>query len=78
MDKKVSVTLQLDVNLLRKIRALAEAEKKSVSSFLTTQLLELVRERKCYDRARDRAVARLQEGLDLRWTPRSRDELHER
>ena len=43
-------------------------------------LLEIrVRERKTYERARKRALARLREGLDLRWTPpRSRDELHER
>jgi hypothetical protein len=35
--------------------------------------------RKIYRRARKRALARLREGIDLRWTPpRSRDELHER
>ncbi len=43
------------------------------------KLEELVRERKGYDRARRRAVARLRVGLDLGWTaPRSRGELHER
>jgi len=42
-------------------------------------LEQIVRERKTYERARKRALARLREGLDLRWTPpRSRDELHER
>ena len=36
-------------------------------------------ERKTYRLARRRAVARLREGLDLKWTPpRSRDELHRR
>jgi len=35
--------------------------------------------RKTYRRARRRALARLQQGIDLRWTPpRSREELHER
>ena len=35
--------------------------------------------RKAYRRARKRALARLREGMDLRWTPpRSRDELHQR
>jgi hypothetical protein len=36
-------------------------------------------ERKTYRRARKRALARLREGMDLRWTPpRNRDELHQR
>jgi hypothetical protein len=35
--------------------------------------------RKAYRRARKRALARLREGTDLRWTPpRSREQLHER
>jgi hypothetical protein len=39
----------------------------------------MVRERKAFDRARRRALARLRHGLDLHWTPpKSRDELHER
>jgi len=40
---------------------------------------KLLRERKAFDKARRRALARLREGLDLRWMPPgSRDELHER
>jgi hypothetical protein len=32
-----------------------------------------------YDQARDRALARLREGIDLQWTPaRSHDDLHRR
>jgi hypothetical protein len=32
-----------------------------------------------YSQARDRALARLREGIDLQWTPtRSRDDLHRR
>jgi hypothetical protein len=35
--------------------------------------------RKAYRQARKRALARLQQGMDLRWTPpRFRGELHER
>jgi hypothetical protein len=46
---------------------------------LAARLEQIVRERKTYHRARTRALARLREGMDLRWTPpRSRDELHER
>jgi hypothetical protein len=38
-----------------------------------------LRELKSYRRARTRALARLRDGMDLRWTPaRSRDEIHER
>ena len=43
------------------------------------RLEAIVRERKAFDRARRRALARLRKGLDLQWTPpKSRDELHER
>jgi hypothetical protein len=36
-------------------------------------------ERKIYRRARKRALARLREGMDLRWTPpRAREDLHQR
>ena len=43
------------------------------------RLEAIVRERKAFDKARRRALARLREGLDLQWTPpKSRDELHER
>jgi hypothetical protein len=46
---------------------------------LAARLEQIVRERKTYERARKRALARLREGFDLQWTPpRSRDELHER
>jgi len=46
---------------------------------LAARLEQIVRERKTYNRARKRALARLQDGMDLRWTPpRSRDEIHER
>ncbi len=54
-------------------------EGTSVSALLAARLGQIVTERKTYRRARRRALARLREGLDLRWTPdRSRDELHER
>lgn len=75
---KTNITLKLDSNLLREIRVLAAEEGTSVSALLTDRLEQIVRERKAYDRARKRALARLREGLDLHWIPpRSRDELHE-
>jgi hypothetical protein len=76
---KANITLKLDSDLLREAKILAAEEDTSVSALLAARLEQIVRERKTYDRARKRALARLREGLDLRWTPpRSRDDLHER
>jgi hypothetical protein len=76
---KLNVTLKLDADLLREARVLAAEENTSISALLAARLEQIVRERKNYDRARKRALARLREGMDLRWTPpASRDELHER
>ena len=76
---KANITLKLDAALLREIRVLAAEEGTSISALLAARLEQIVRERKTYERARKRALARLREGLYLQWTPpRSRDELHER
>jgi hypothetical protein len=76
---KTNVTLKLDADLLREVRVIAAEEGRSVSALLTDRLEAMVRERKAFERARRRALARLCEGIDLRWTPsRTRDELHER
>ena len=76
---KTNITLKLDAALLREIRVLAAEEGTSISAMLAARLEEIVRQRKSYDQARKRALARLEKGLDIRWTPpRSRDELHER
>jgi hypothetical protein len=76
---KTNVTLKLDVDLLREARVIAAEEGRSLSALVTDRLQSLVRERKTFERARRRALARLRKGLDLRWTPaESRNELHER
>jgi hypothetical protein len=76
---KTNVTLKLDADLLREARVIAAEEGRSVSALLTDRLEGLIRDRKAFDRARRRALARLRKGLDLRWVPpKSRDELHER
>lgn len=76
---KANITLKLDADLLREARILAAEEDTSISALLAARLEQIVRERKTYNRARKRALARLREGLDLQWTPpHSRDELHER
>jgi uncharacterized protein DUF6364 len=76
---KTNVTLKLDADLLHEAEEIAAEEGRSISALVTDRLESLVRERKTFDRARRRALARLKKGLDLRWTPpKSRDELHER
>lgn len=76
---KSNITLKLDSALLREAKILAAEEGTSISALLAARLEQVVRERKTYDRARRRALARLREGMDLHWTPpRCRDELHER
>lgn len=76
---KTNVTLKLDADLIREARVMAAEEGRSISALLTDRLETMVRERKAFDKARRRALARLREGLDLQWTPPgSRDELHER
>ncbi len=76
---KANVTLKLDSGLLREARILAAEQGRSISALLTERVEAMVRERKAFDKARRRALARLRAGLDLGWTPpQSRDELHER
>lgn len=76
---KTKITLTLDVELLQAARAVAAEEGLPLSALLTDQLAAIVRERRGFAEARERALARLREGIDLGWTPaRSRHEVHER
>lgn len=76
---KTNITLKLDADLLRQARILAAEEGRSVSAMLAEKLQDIMRQRRGYERARKRALARLRKGFDLQWKPpRSRDELHER
>jgi len=79
LTMKTNITLKLDADLVREVRIMAASEGTSISALLAARLEKMVRERKAYDGARRRALARLKQGFDLGWTPaRSRDELHER
>lgn len=76
---KTNVTLSVDSDLLQDAKVLAARRGTSVSRMMTEQLEELVRKDREYDRARRRALARLESGFDLGWTPpASRAEIHER
>ncbi len=76
---KTNVTLKIEADLLKQARILAAEEGTSISALLASRLEQEVRERKGYQQARRRALARLRTSFDLQWAPpRSRDELHER
>lgn len=76
---KANITLRIEADLLREARVLAAEEGSSISALVAGHLEQAVRERRGYNQARRRAMARLRRGFNLRWTPpRSRDELHER
>jgi hypothetical protein len=76
---RTQITLRLDAKLLRAAKTVAAEEGRPLSALLTDQLAAIVRERRGFAQARDRALARLREGIDLGWTPaRSRHDVHER
>ncbi len=76
---KTNLTLKLDADLIREAKVLAAKQGTSVSRLLADQLETLVRRDKVYERAKRRALTRLERGFNLGWTPpASRDELHER
>jgi hypothetical protein len=73
-----NVTLKIDARLLRKIKVLAAREGMSVSALTTAPLEEWLRKKLEYEQAKQRAVARMEKGLDLGFQPLSREELHKR
>ena len=78
MTTKSNVTLSIEVDLLREVEVLAAQRGTSLNRLLADELEKLVRQAKAYDAARRRALARLEEGYDLDWTPPgARDELPE-
>lgn len=77
--KHTNVTLRIDTDLLQDAKVLAARQGTSVSRLMADQLEEIVRRDRAYAQAQQRALARLDKGYDLGWTPpASRDELHER
>ena len=71
--------LQEGVEHIQEAKVLAAQKGTSVSQMLADHLKELVRGEKVYDAAKTRAIARLQTGMDLGWSPADdRQELHER
>jgi Family of unknown function (DUF6364) len=76
---KSNLTVKLDTVLLKEARILAAERDTSISALLADYLEQAVKQRKAYDHARKRALARLRKGMDLNWSPpKSRAELYER
>ena len=76
---KTNITLKLDADLIREAKIMAAEEGTSISALLGERLATLVREQKAYDCAQRRALARMQKGYDLGWSPPpTREHLHER
>ena len=76
---KTNVTLRIDAELAREAKVLAARMGTSLSRLMAQQLEELTRRDREYEAAKRRALARLESGFDLGWTPpASREELYER
>ncbi|RJP24780.1 MAG: CopG family transcriptional regulator [Deltaproteobacteria bacterium] len=79
--QKRNVTLSMPTGLIRRAKALASAQDKSLSELLRESLEEKVSEASGYRQARDRQLRILATGFDLglrgevTW---SRDSVHER
>ena len=78
---KQNVTLALPAETVRRLKVLAAQRGSSISRMITEQLEAILNRDDEYERARQRALARLEQGWDLGTNGRidwTRDELHER
>jgi predicted transcriptional regulator len=76
---KVNVTIKIDKDLLRKIRIIAAEKDTSISALVAEVFEQTSTQSGRYEEAMKRAIARLNEGIELNWEkPLSRDEMHER
>ena len=74
---KAKVRLRIDADLLRQARELAAGQGRSVDALVSDLLADFVRDRRAFQNARNRALARLRQGIDLHWSrPSSRDSLY--
>ena len=74
-----NITIRVDANLARDARVFAARRGTSLSRLVAAQLEALVRGDQAYRAARQRALARLQRGYDMRGErPLGRDEVHDR
>jgi hypothetical protein len=79
IDEKQNITLRLSKQTIQKARVIAAKRSTSISGLLTSQIEQLAETEEDYDRAMNRAFARMKKGFDLGEIPKlDRDALHER
>jgi predicted transcriptional regulator len=79
LEEKQNITLRLSKETIQKARVLAAKRSTSISGLLTSQIEELAKSEDDYDRAMERAMARMEKGFHLGEIPKlDRDALHER
>jgi hypothetical protein len=79
LDDKQNITLRLSRQTIHKARILAARRSTSISGLLTSQIEQLAGAEDDYERAMDRAFARMKKGFHLGEIPKlDRDALHER
>ena len=78
-EEKQNITLRLSKQTLQKARVIAAKRSTSISGLLTSQIEKLAEKEDDYERAMDRAFARMKKGFNLGEIPKlDRDALHER
>jgi HSP90 family molecular chaperone len=79
LDEKRNITLRLSRQTIQKARVLAAKRSTSISGLLTSQIEQLAETEDDYERAMDRAMARMEKGYPMGEIPKlDRDALHER
>jgi hypothetical protein len=79
LEDKQNITLRLSKQTIQKARVLAAKRSTSISGLLTSQIEELAKSEDDYDRAMDRAFARMKKGFHMGGVHKlDRDALHER
>jgi len=73
-----NLTLKIDEAIFRKCQFEAVKEDKSLSKWVTELLVNHFRKNRQYNRAKKRALYRLENGLDLKGSPLKREELYNR
>lgn len=76
---KTSITVELEDQLARDLKALAAGRGIPLSQLVAEQLEVLVWQDEAYGKARRRSLQRLAKGYDLQWDKApSRDEFHDK
>ena len=73
-----NITLKIDENILRQCRFAAIKENKSLSKWVADSICQTVSKKRQYNTARERALKRLNKGLNLKRLPLKRDDIYER